>query len=243
MLTLLLQLLLAHLIGDFVLQPNKWVEHKKSFKIKSKYLYFHAAIHLMLLLLITAFKTQYLLGIMAIVISHLVIDILKIYLEKPKYSKAYFFTDQFLHFLVLAVVVYAYYPYEVNVQYLQTPQFLLIVTALLSVSYVSAIVLRVLLTQWSVQIKQETSELIQHNSNHAGKYIGILERLFIFFFVVINFWEGIGFLLAAKSIFRFGDLKDAKDIKLTEYILIGTLLSFGMGILCAELYLAVLKIL
>ena len=243
MLTLLLQLLLAHLIGDFVLQPNKWVEHKKSFKIKSKYLYFHAAIHLLLLLLITAFKTQYLLGIAVIVISHLMIDIFKVHLEKPKYSKVYFFTDQLLHLLVIAAVVYTYYPYELNIQYLQTTQFLILSTTILGVSYVSAVLLKVLLTQWSVQIKQETSELIQHNSNHAGKYIGVLERLFIFFFVVINFWEGIGFLLAAKSIFRFGDLKDAKDIKLTEYILIGTLLSFGLGILWAEFYLAVLKVL
>jgi hypothetical protein len=52
----------------------------------------------------------------------------------------------------------------------------------------------------------------------------------------MNFWEGIGFLLAAKSIFRFGDLKDKQDIKLTEYILIGTLLSFGIGILSALVY-------
>lgn len=74
------------------------------------------------------------------------------------------------------------------------------------------------------------------DTNNAGKYIGILERLFIFFFVVIDFWEGIGFLLAAKSIFRFGDLKESKDVRLTEYILIGTLLSFGLGILCAMLY-------
>jgi hypothetical protein len=36
--------------------------------------------------------------------------------------------------------------------------------------------------------------------------------------------------LAAKSIFRFGDLKESKDRKLTEYVLIGTLLSFGIAI-------------
>ncbi|RZK66384.1 MAG: DUF3307 domain-containing protein, partial [Pedobacter sp.] len=36
--------------------------------------------------------------------------------------------------------------------------------------------------------------------------------------------------LAAKSIFRFGDLKDAHDIKLTEYVLIGTLLSFSIAV-------------
>lgn len=43
---------------------------------------------------------------------------------------------------------------------------------------------------------------------NAGRYIGILERLFVF---------------------RFGDLKESKDRKLTEYILIGTLLSFGLA--------------
>jgi hypothetical protein len=52
----------------------------------------------------------------------------------------------------------------------------------------------------------------------------------VFTFVLTNHWEAIGFLIAAKSIFRFGDLKDAKDLKLTEYVLIGTLLSFGIAI-------------
>ncbi|TVR27761.1 MAG: DUF3307 domain-containing protein, partial [Balneolaceae bacterium] len=36
--------------------------------------------------------------------------------------------------------------------------------------------------------------------------------------------------LAAKSIFRFGDLTRSKDRKLTEYILVGTLLSFLIAI-------------
>ncbi|MFV0501856.1 MAG: hypothetical protein ACK5MH_09735 [Bacteroidales bacterium] len=49
--------------------------------------------------------------------------------------------------------------------------------------------------------------------------------------------SGIGFLLAAKSIFRFGDLKDSKDRKLTEYILIGTLLSFAVAIATGQLVL------
>ncbi|WP_332910802.1 hypothetical protein [Algoriphagus boritolerans] len=66
---------------------------------------------------------------------------------------------------------------------------------------------------------------------NAGKYIGILERLFVFVFVITGKWEAIGFLLAAKSVFRFGDLRKSKDRKLTEYILIGTLISFGISIL------------
>ena len=65
----------------------------------------------------------------------------------------------------------------------------------------------------------------------AGKYIGILERLLVFVFMIHNEWQAVGFLIAAKSVFRFGNLQEARDRKLTEYILIGTLLSFGIAIL------------
>ena len=82
-------------------------------------------------------------------------------------------------------------------------------------------------------------QIVTSGIQDAGKYIGMLERAFVFLFVITNFWEGIGFLLAAKSIFRFGDLKDKNDIKLTEYILIGTLLSFGLAILIGEIYLKI----
>src|SRR5690554_4823840 len=85
-----------------------------------------------------------------------------------------------------------------------------------------------------------TPNLSEEKSNairfRAGKYIGVLERLFILGFVIGNFWEGIGFLLAAKSIFRFGDLNNAKERHLTEYVLIGTLLSFGAAILIGLLF-------
>jgi len=65
----------------------------------------------------------------------------------------------------------------------------------------------------------------------AGKYIGILERLLVFTFMIANEWQAVGFLIAAKSVFRFGNLQESKDRKLTEYILIGTLVSFGIAII------------
>jgi hypothetical protein len=43
-------------------------------------------------------------------------------------------------------------------------------------------------------------------------------------------------LITAKSVFRFGDLNKGKNRKLTEYVLIGTLLSFGLAILAGMLY-------
>jgi hypothetical protein len=66
-----------------------------------------------------------------------------------------------------------------------------------------------------------------------------LERLLAFIFIIVGHWEAVGFLMAAKSVFRFGDLKDSKSIELTEYILIGTLLSFGIAIITAIVFLQI----
>ena len=52
-----------------------------------------------------------------------------------------------------------------------------------------------------------------------------------FSFVLIGNIESVGFLLAAKSVFRFGELNKAKEIRTTEYVLIGTLASFTIAIL------------
>ena len=46
---------------------------------------------------------------------------------------------------------------------------------------------------------------------------------------------GVGFLITAKSILRFGDVKESTQRKLTEYIIIGTFMSFGWGLAIAVL--------
>jgi len=65
----------------------------------------------------------------------------------------------------------------------------------------------------------------------AGEWIGILERFLIIVFVLLGQFAGVGFLLAAKSVFRFGDMRREKDRQLTEYIMLGTLYSFTFAIL------------
>ena len=67
---------------------------------------------------------------------------------------------------------------------------------------------------------------------NGGQIIGQLERGLIFLFIFIEQPAAIGFLVMAKSIFRF---KDARDQKLAEYILIGILLSFSTAIAIAAL--------
>jgi hypothetical protein len=60
----------------------------------------------------------------------------------------------------------------------------------------------------------------------AGLWIGALERLLIVTFVLMHEYSAIGFLIGAKSLLRFGDASKSNARKQSEYILIGTLLSF-----------------
>ena len=49
---ILVKLLLAHLIGDFILQPKSWVDEKEKLKHRSPKLYVHAPLHGLLVLLL-----------------------------------------------------------------------------------------------------------------------------------------------------------------------------------------------
>lgn len=62
---------------------------------------------------------------------------------------------------------------------------------------------------------------------NAGKLIGILERILVLTSVIIGKLEVMEFLITAKSILRY---KDTTTIK-TEYVLIGTMLSFGIAMM------------
>ena len=65
---------------------------------------------------------------------------------------------------------------------------------------------------------------------NAGTIIGQLERTLILFLVLAGVPSGIGLLVAAKSILRFGEVKDPENREMAEYVLIGTLASFTFAI-------------
>ena len=85
------------------------------------------------------------------------------------------------------------------------------------------------------------NELVEQNtkSTHAdenigllsaGAWIGYIERCLAISFIFMGQFAGIGFLVATKTIFRFGDLTKNKDMKLTEYMMLGTLLSYAIAL-------------
>jgi hypothetical protein len=237
MLTLPLQLILAHVIGDFVLQPEKWVLHKETHKHKSKFLYWHILIHICTLIIALQFNFKYWLGILIIGISHLLIDIIKLHLKPHINNRVLFGLDQLAHLIVIALVVGLYQPFTFSLSVLFQPKILLFITAMICITKVSSIIMKTMISKWD--LTEYTQEASLEN---AGAYIGMLERLFVFAFIITNHWEGVGFLIAAKSVFRFGDLSKAKDRKLTEYILIGTLLSFGLAIAFGLCYTYILTL-
>jgi hypothetical protein len=222
-----IQLILAHLFGDFILQPNSWVAEKESKKLRSRYLYLHVLIHT-ILSFIFLWNTELWWIAVLIGVSHFIIDAVKLSFQTAKSKKSWFFIDQALHIAVIAGI--SFYFKEFNFEFLKDKEILKILMAALFLTTPSSIFIKILLSSWTPV--PETQNNIQTESlSSAGKYIGILERLLVFTFIVVNHWEGVGFMVAAKSVFRFSDLAQAKQRKLTEYVLIGTLLSFGMAVL------------
>ncbi len=228
---LLIKLLLAHLTGDFLLQPDAWVKAKETKKIRAYQLYLHVVIHFALVLLvvwdITFWKWALLLAGF-----HLIADIVKLYAQNDKTRRSWFFADQLMHLLLIYLVWLCCQKERFTFPGLTNEYILLIITFVYALTQPASTIIRLIISKWNPATGNNNDSL-----DNAGKYIGILERLFVFAFVITNNWEGIGFLLAAKSVFRFGDLKESKDRKLTEYVLIGTLLSFGISLLAGIIFL------
>ncbi|MCL6523819.1 MAG: DUF3307 domain-containing protein [Thermoflavifilum sp.] len=225
---LFIRLLIAHLIGDFFLQPTSWVLAREEKGWRAISFYIHLAIHVVLLWVLSG---QWHFGLWALALGcvHGCIDLGKTAMRKQLSAASLFLVDQALHLLSLWIAARWYTHQSVfDASWLSSKSFIWM-AALILLTQPASIAIRVGIARWTPQIRDRASLL------HAGQWIGIFERLLIFVFVMIGQWQGIGFLFAAKSIFRFGDLKDAHDRQLTEYVMLGTLLSFFWAIVIALL--------
>lgn len=198
---------------------------KERLQWRAPQLYLHTGIHLLLILLIIDLP-GFLPYALLIALSHLVIDGVKVQFQTEQSRTVWFFIDQGLHLAVLILVWSWFSPVETLFGTLWQPHYWIILAAALFLTMPAASIIRFAMIRWSASLDDSQD----HSLKDAGMIIGILERLFIFFSILAGFWQTVGFLLAAKSVFRFGDLTRSRDRKLTEYIMIGTLLSFGLAI-------------
>ncbi|WP_374164255.1 DUF3307 domain-containing protein [Arcticibacter sp. MXS-1] len=229
-----LKMLSAHLLTDFVLQPQAWVKGRMTYHWRSHHLYLHVLVTALLAWTFTGFT--YLAVPFVILITHFFIDLWKSY--RPQ-TVAYFVADQILHIAVIAALGLYLFPGEIPevtsaLTSLNTTHFWLCTMAIIFLSYPAGITIGMLTSKWRNQIHPQENSL-----GSAGKWIGILERLIIFVLVVFDQYAAIGLLTAAKSILRFSDTKDAPQR--SEYVLIGTLISVATAITTGLLVKAALK--
>ena len=252
--SLLLRLLTAHLLTDFILQPKHWVADKNIKKIRSVKLLLHVTLTTVVAYVLSGYYTNWYVPLV-IFITHYFIDLFKIYVKD---SFRYFIIDQLLHILVIIILWLAVEDQWTDCaalfsQVTVKAEFWLIALAYLFVTWPLGIIIGKGTQRWRNQIakEQEKTQIkklyktslegniaeaeelaaLQEEEQglglaSAGKWIGICERVLILTFVLMHQYTAIGFLMTAKSILRFSEKESNTQLK-TEYVLVGTLVSFS----------------
>ena len=233
MVMIFLQLLCAHIVADFYLQSHDICMHKMQLLTRKGRIcqIGHAFVHGLLAYIFVSDWTNWHLPLLVFV-SHLIIDVLKdICLSKMQYQPndiksnwecVLLVIDQALHILVLCMLLKCVNIAEnTAICNILDTKVLLCIIAYLIVVKPTSILIGKFTQRW------QTILLDSKGLHDAGMWIGYAERVLALTFMLLGTYEALGFLIAAKSLLRFQET----DTKRTEYVLIGTLLSFGVAVL------------
>ena len=250
---ILIKLLLAHILTDFVFQSSKVVEKKKEEGLRSGYFWMHISLSgIITYLLIFQWENWFV--PLFITVAHGLTDYWKIGHERKiglknsgienKNEKisgiSLFIKDQLLHLITL-IIAWIYLTQNFGqiipfiAQNLNNENFLVILTSFIFIIWPVGIVIGKLTEPFRNEFSKEDS------LRKAGTYIGISERMLVLIFILLGQYAAIGFLIAAKSILRLGKDGEEDARKKTEYVLIGTLLSFTTAIIVGLLASFILK--
>ncbi len=217
---LFLCLLLAHLMADFALQTSKSCKSKREKKWRSGWHYVHAAMAFVLSWL-ASFHLDFWWCALVIAVMHFAIDIWKSYREE---NVKWFVVDQVLHIAILGVVAWQWLRFNEWIVPLGVgTKYIALLVAIVVCWKPANIFIKLMLKHYSVNVPDAHTD----TGFNAGALIGNLERWLILAFVIMQRYEALGLLIAAKSIIRFGDKETAK----TEYVLAGTLMSIFIAVL------------
>ncbi|MBF7072811.1 DUF3307 domain-containing protein [Glaciecola sp. MH2013] len=238
--TVFLLLLLAHFVADFYLQRHDWIMCKVKNKHRSLGLLKHISVHVVLTSIAlfaggVGLNLSFFIALLVITATHYAIDIWKTY---QRFVLSFFLADQAGHFIVIVLVSLWLSGLSVEAIQQSLATFFSNTTLLLLAIYIVAckpisLVISLALDKYTKEFKDEQNA--SDGLASAGELIGYFERGLIITFILFEHFAGVGFLLAAKSVFRFGDMRRGSDRKLTEYIMLGTLFSFSAAILLGKL--------
>lgn len=240
-------LLLGHVLGDFYVQTEKLAEKKEK---SLGWILIHCLFYWGTMLLISLPIISWKIALAATVAAglHLLIDVgkfvyisLKNKTEKmtQKIERNVFFVDQFLHCACLIGVTYwivgsnsALNEWKIikNFFYVvRIPEGLLMssILTLLLIHKPANMAIQKMLKFYKPKNKEKNKK----NDNHAGRFIGTVERIIMLIFLSIGQYSAIGLVLTAKSIARYDRISKEKDF--AEYYLLGTLISTVIVIVCS----------
>lgn len=220
-------LIFAHTIADFVLQPH-WMATRKA---EPFVLLLHSLIVLICAQVVLGQFTA--LPLIGLAVAHLLIDGIKTHLL-PR-NLATFLADQAAHIATITAVA-AMYPTLTQSGLWTSQTWWPGVAALLAGAIITT---RAGGFAVGFLMQRFTDAELPPGLSDGGRIIGLLERGMIFVLVLAGQPAGIGFLIAAKSILRFETT--AKDQKASEYVIIGTLASFGWAMIAAYATLALVN--
>ncbi len=209
-------LLLAHVLADFVFQTN-WIATNK---LRPHVLLLHGVIVLAAAAAATGRIDAWPLAALAIV--HIAIDWLKgTFL--PDGLKG-FIADQSAHLASIAVLAFLVPSLIADgfwggLTFL--PALMTLAAGLILATRAGGFAVGLLMQPWADDVPKGLT--------NGGKLIGLLERGLIFLLILVGQPVGIGFLIAAKSVLRFETTSE--DQRAGEYVIIGTLASFGWALL------------
>lgn len=219
-------LLLAHVLADFVFQTNWMVRHKRQVV--------GLAAHGAVVLAATVATTGGIgWGVLWLTALHLAIDAVK---ARTRVGLGPFLLDQAAHLgtiVALAVWQPGLWAHGLWTGHDVLPPLMLITAGALLATRAGGFAVGLLMEPFAAKLPNKVSA---ESLPGAGRVIGQLERGLIFALVLLGQPEGVGLLIAAKSILRFGAIKD--DRALSEYVIIGTLASFGWALIAAYATLA-----
>ncbi len=224
---LILLQFIAHLLGDFNFQPHAWVIKKKQKVFSWQHIWHVLVIFSFSFTLSLDFG--FLPSALLLTAIHLLTDILKSYLKinKPRKDSLYFFIDQAFHILsfVLVSVVYNYY-FKINFVYNIPLKYLAIILGFVICAKPANILIKNIFQHLEINVPTNANRIDENKDlPNAGKLIGLMERFLVLALILVGQYSAVGLIIAAKSILRF------RDNKKNEYVLVGTLLSFGIATL------------
>jgi hypothetical protein len=182
-------LVLAHMLGDFVLQTDWMVRKRDNLWVLS----LHAGVHfLLMLLLVGAARMAAWPYLLLLALAHLVQDRIKNNLtnKRPDLIRVSFVIDQFLHFLAIGIVVWLLRGVNGSFPITEKPIWVMIAIAYVFVTFVWFITERL--------FNLSDSDYLQ-NIN-TTKYSRMLSRgALISLFLVIQAWTTSGLALVLSN--------------------------------------------